>query len=195
VAGDYVTFLLDLAGSGDNRAIQETVAYRRSSRQPETAFVWKVTCDVRGKVIIAGLADEELCVIATARWHGKIAEHKQVDPAVPTTFQWELVETALRTELERRELVLDRSREAAVSNAELIEDDVLDARTARAPVRKAEVSTVPIAMAIVAVGTTGELIKRMTARFCGAVTGKSGSQVAMVGMFDLPENRSPVVEQ
>jgi hypothetical protein len=47
----------------------------------------------------------------------------------------------------------------------------------------------------VAVGTTGDLFKRMTATFCGVVTGKLGSYVALLGMFDLPENRHPIVEQ
>jgi hypothetical protein len=42
-----------------------------------------------------------------------------------------------------------------------------------------------------AVGTTGELVKRSTARFCGVVTDK----LQLVGMFDLPENRAPAVEQ
>ncbi|MBL9013137.1 MAG: hypothetical protein JNL83_03120 [Myxococcales bacterium] len=51
------------------------------------------------------------------------------------------------------------------------------------------------ALAFVAVGTTGELVKRMRARFCGVVTGVHGSDVAVLGMFDLPENRTPQVEQ
>jgi hypothetical protein len=42
-----------------------------------------------------------------------------------------------------------------------------------------------------AVGTTGDLVKRSTARFCGVVTDK----LQLVGMFDLPENRAPAVEQ
>lgn len=42
-----------------------------------------------------------------------------------------------------------------------------------------------------AVGSTGDLVKRSTARFCGVVTDK----LQLVGMFDLPENRSPLVEQ
>lgn len=50
-------------------------------------------------------------------------------------------------------------------------------------------------IAFVAVGTTGELIRGSKARFCGAVTGTAGPAVSMVGMFDLPENRTPIVEQ
>jgi hypothetical protein len=42
-----------------------------------------------------------------------------------------------------------------------------------------------------AVGSTGELVKRTIARFCGVVTDK----LQLVGMFDLPENRAPIVEQ
>lgn len=51
------------------------------------------------------------------------------------------------------------------------------------------------AIAFVAVGTTGELVKRMRAKFCGVVTGLAGTDVTAVGMFDLPENRLPQVEQ
>jgi hypothetical protein len=51
------------------------------------------------------------------------------------------------------------------------------------------------AIAFIAVGTTGELVKRSAARFCGVVIGKAAEAVSMVGMFDLPENRSPIVEQ
>lgn len=49
-----------------------------------------------------------------------------------------------------------------------------------------------------AVGSTGELVAESYARFCGVVTGKSdytnsaggtGHAIAMVGMFDLPENK------
>jgi hypothetical protein len=42
-----------------------------------------------------------------------------------------------------------------------------------------------------AVGSTGTLVKRDAARFCGVVTGK----LELVGMFDLAENRAPSVEQ
>lgn len=51
------------------------------------------------------------------------------------------------------------------------------------------------ALAFVAVGTTGELVKRDRAKLCGVVTGMAGTDVAVLGMFDLPENRMPQVEQ
>jgi hypothetical protein len=47
----------------------------------------------------------------------------------------------------------------------------------------------------VALGTTGALIKRSTATLCGAVVGKRDGRPVLVGLFDLPENRSPTVEQ
>ncbi len=50
-------------------------------------------------------------------------------------------------------------------------------------------------VAFTALGTTGDLVKRSSAKFCGAVTGANGDDVALVGLFDLPENRSPIVEQ
>ena len=50
-------------------------------------------------------------------------------------------------------------------------------------------------IAFTALGTTGDLIKRAPAKFCGAVTGIDGDAVLLVGLFDLPENRTPLVEQ
>lgn len=52
----------------------------------------------------------------------------------------------------------------------------------------------------IAVGSTGKLVERSRTRFCGVVTGRfdysnsgggTGHAVKMVGMFDLPENKSP----
>jgi hypothetical protein len=51
----------------------------------------------------------------------------------------------------------------------------------------------------IAVGSTGELVERRSARFCGVVIGRydysnsgggKGHAVSVVGMFDLPENRA-----
>ena len=50
-------------------------------------------------------------------------------------------------------------------------------------------------VAFVVGGSTGELVKRDTARLCGVVTGTSDGATAVFGMFDLPENRNPVVER
>lgn len=50
-------------------------------------------------------------------------------------------------------------------------------------------------IAFTAVGTTGELIRGSKARFCGLVTGASGAGVSMIGLFDLTENRAPILEQ
>jgi hypothetical protein len=50
-------------------------------------------------------------------------------------------------------------------------------------------------VAFAAVGTTGNLNRASKARFCGIVTGASGAGISMTGMFDLPENRSPIVER
>jgi hypothetical protein len=46
-----------------------------------------------------------------------------------------------------------------------------------------------------AAGSTGELVKRDRAKLCGVVTGTSDGATAVFGMFDLPENRNPVVEK
>lgn len=365
---DYVTFLLDLAADGDNRAIRETVRYRRDlSLRPKNAFQWKITCDARCKVIVAAISGKKPGVIATASWHaGSLAEHKHLDPRRPTSYQWDLVEVALREELARRAAIHDRSEESPVSDDQLVEDldhvedqlsdrppaaewsryelataadrakrasrrrwvigalgggaalailvvviamgarsapDLDDAEHLASPV--AAHATVPAApeidaplapepvevriakatsfaeaitlakptmtevgggaklfvtyaaaklrwadvdvpaettvghvlkdpeiergkrlctegrvetierrdlerrkiyigslrdadgdvISFVAVGTTGELVKRSQARFCGVVVGKADNAVAIVGMFDLPENRTPIVEQ
>ena len=50
-------------------------------------------------------------------------------------------------------------------------------------------------VAFVVGGTTGELVKRDTAKLCGVVTGVTDGATAVFGMFDLPENRNPVVEK
>lgn len=379
MSSDYVGFVIDLTGEGENRTVRETVRYRRDPKvRPHNAFQWKVVCDANGKVIVFGFVGGRPRVMATARWHGTLAEHKHRDPTTPTSYQWNLVEVAIREELARRASMLDRSGEAPLRPRDLIEDDVgFDAELAPAPmevlaaphdpilerelarardrddryrtrmdrrrktgllaigsgvvalailivffvvtrtrvdkpkavsapvvpappspappvtpvvvdepvevrVTKAASFTEAIALSrpamadtaealgggkqqlatyaahklrwadvdvaaettigrvlkdpelergkrmcadgtiatierrdlaarriyvgsmrladddtvsFVAVGTTGDLVKRSTARFCGAVTGRAGSDVAMVGMFDLPENRTPLVEQ
>ncbi|MBA3460422.1 MAG: hypothetical protein H0T46_10705 [Deltaproteobacteria bacterium] len=49
--------------------------------------------------------------------------------------------------------------------------------------------------AFAAVGTGGDLGERMPAKLCGAVIGVRGTTVALFGLFDLPENRMPLVEK
>lgn len=123
---DYVTFLLDLAADGDNRAIRETVAYRRNLKlRPKNAFQWKITCDIHGKIYVAGLTRGKARVLASARWHaGILAEHKHRDPTTPTAYQWKLVEVALREELARRAGMHDRSGEPAITRDQQVEDDI-----------------------------------------------------------------------
>ena len=43
-------------------------------------------------------------------------------------------------------------------------------------------------------GTTGALVKRETAAICGIVTGLANGAVSVEGLFDLAENRNPIVE-
>jgi hypothetical protein len=56
-------------------------------------------------------------------------------------------------------------------------------------------ATADDAVAFVVVGATGDLVKRSSGKLCGVVTGRNGDAVTVVGMFDLPENRHPIVEQ
>jgi YD repeat-containing protein len=44
-------------------------------------------------------------------------------------------------------------------------------------------------------GTTGAIVKRSEVTLCGVVTGFADGAVALEGMFDLPENRNPIVEK
>lgn len=44
-------------------------------------------------------------------------------------------------------------------------------------------------------GSTGELLKRDAVRACGVVTGTAGGDTELFGMFDLPDNRNPMVEK
>ncbi len=50
-------------------------------------------------------------------------------------------------------------------------------------------------VAFVAVGTTGDLVVHSTSRLCGVVIGKSAAALSILGMFDLAENRRPLVER
>jgi hypothetical protein len=47
----------------------------------------------------------------------------------------------------------------------------------------------------VASGSTGELVKRDSAKLCGVVIGSVAGSAHVFGMFDLPENRNPIVEK
>ncbi|MDX2093130.1 MAG: hypothetical protein SFX73_35130 [Kofleriaceae bacterium] len=100
----YVTFLLDLAGSGENRAIAETVRTAPDPEaRPKTAFVWKVVCDAAGHVVVSALEKKKLVVIGTARWAGtELTSLKQRAPGTPTGYQWNLVEKALLAEQAKR---------------------------------------------------------------------------------------------
>lgn len=46
-----------------------------------------------------------------------------------------------------------------------------------------------------AVGSTGTLVRRDKGTVCGVVIGKYRDSVRILGMFDLPENRTPAVER
>ena len=50
-------------------------------------------------------------------------------------------------------------------------------------------------VAIVVSGSSGTLVKRQHARICGVVIGATDGAATVYGMFDLPENRNPVVEK
>jgi hypothetical protein len=51
------------------------------------------------------------------------------------------------------------------------------------------------AVRFVAAGSTGALVRRSPATFCGVVTGRLEEAAVAVGMFDLPENREISVER
>ena len=47
----------------------------------------------------------------------------------------------------------------------------------------------------IALGSTGMLVKRSDGQLCGVATGKHDEAAVIVGLFDLPENRTPSVER
>jgi hypothetical protein len=115
-----VTFLLDLA-SAEQRIVGGKVAYRPDPnlRVGTSAFVWKVICDLEGKVVVYaatvnGRGKTE--VIATARWSdGELADYRQQTSLLPTGYQWNLVEDALR-------VALDGAPGAPLDDPQLVED-------------------------------------------------------------------------
>lgn len=71
-------------------------------------------------------------------------------------------------------------------------------RSAGVPIYEGAMTSGPGIVRFVAVGSTGELVERSAARFCGIVTGRYSYSnagggvthaVRAVGMFDLPENK------
>lgn len=97
----YLTFLLDLAGGGDNRAVKATVRYEPTKQKPKNAFSWSVTCDVHGTVVVRGHHRGRYRVIGSGRWEGDaLTDRRQID-TTPTDYQWALVEKAIRGEIAR----------------------------------------------------------------------------------------------
>jgi hypothetical protein len=119
----YVTFLLDLAGAGENRAIQDSVAYGpMPGIRPKNAFVLKVTCDAAGHVVVQGLQRGKLAVIGRARWDGyALTAFEQRARDTPNGFQWDMIEAAITAEQAQR-------AEAAPADPGPIEDLAADER-------------------------------------------------------------------
>jgi len=346
----YVVFLLDLAAEGDVRIVPRSEHFQPNhALRPANAFIWKVVCDARGKVVVHAIGPDG-GVIATAWWRDDdLREPQQKRPTVPTAYQWQLVEAALRDVLARRAQLGDLPGQDAVEDEHGVEARFRPAepgwRLVEAPARAARrrvrwiaaaagalvaaavglvvatrgsddapppphpvasgpapvpVPAAPVVeppavqlaratslaealaivrptlaaatgepgpgadllvgyasaklrwdeldgpaetsiahvlkdaeaergkrtcasgtiswierrdverrktfagrlrteagdeLAFVAVGSSGDLVKRSQARFCGVVTGRTGEAATVIGMFDLPENRAPVVEQ
>jgi hypothetical protein len=94
--GHYLGFMVDLTTGMVGRVSYEPDPGTR----PTNAFVWKVICDADLNVIVAAAAGDGTQVIATARWRdNELRELLQKAPNVPTSYQWSLVETAVRAEL------------------------------------------------------------------------------------------------
>jgi hypothetical protein len=99
--GQYVTFLLDLAADGEDRTIANSLALAPSKALPTNGFHWKVICDGEGKVFVIAPHGRGCEVVAMARYRDGDVVHRlqQEHQRVPTTFQWKLVEDALRANL------------------------------------------------------------------------------------------------
>ncbi|MFN0247643.1 MAG: hypothetical protein ACKV2T_12225 [Kofleriaceae bacterium] len=95
----YVTFLIDLADGDDDRLIEGTLRAAPCDDPPTGPFVWKVACDTKGGIQIWSLGMKQ---VASATWRGALVSRRQPSSAIPTTYQWSLVEQALALAFERR---------------------------------------------------------------------------------------------
>lgn len=128
----YLSFLLDLTGRGTNRVVKDSVRYEPTpSQRPKTAFQWKIVVDVEGTVVVRGHEGTSYRVLGTARRSGdELADHRGRG-ATPNSFQWKLVEEAVRDELARATSSL-RAHPTWVEDVEV--DDLVDTTVEDVPI-------------------------------------------------------------
>ena len=97
----YVTFLLDLVP--EEGLVEDTVrGWPDPPREPTNAFVWKVTCDDRARVVVRGLVGKRVVVLGTATWTGAGLMARSDRDGTPNDEQWRKVERALTRALAER---------------------------------------------------------------------------------------------
>jgi hypothetical protein len=93
----YVSYLLELT---QGQVLEKSVAYGPDPETtPSDGFAWKVVCDAAGKVLVRGMRDNHVRVIATARWNAGLEERCQIAADTPNDHQWAMIESTLRIEL------------------------------------------------------------------------------------------------
>lgn len=141
----YLSFLLDLTGRGENRTVKDSVRLEPApSQRPATAFQWKIVVDVEGTVVVRGHDDEandnSYRVLGKARIAGdSLARHRSRGDT-PNSFQWKLVEIAVREELARAGDAL-RAHPTWVEKVEV--EDLVDVIVTDEPVVYGTVPDVP----------------------------------------------------
>jgi hypothetical protein len=113
--------------------------------------------------------------------------------AVPK-LRWDDVATATTSVgLVLKDAKVERGKRLCASGTiGSIERDDLEGRAVyRGDLRTAEGDEI----VFLAVGSTGTLVRRDKGTVCGVVLGRQRDSVRLLGMFDLPENRTPAVER
>ncbi|MBK9035776.1 MAG: hypothetical protein IPL61_31755 [Myxococcales bacterium] len=134
----YLTFLLDLVNEATDRIVSDTLRFVPDrERRPKTTFVWKVTCDARGLVIIQAAVGSpregpsELAVIATARWTGRLEDRRRTSSKVPNDVQWGWVQAALEVASARRKADPSPYDDSLVEEVPMTRRPLVDATSAQ----------------------------------------------------------------
>lgn len=157
-------------------------ALARVLRRAKDVPLWRrVPRVVIGPIIVGALAIGATVVIFNVRTN----EPAQDTIAPFDALTWSDVERGGETTaaLIAKDPARERGRKLCVTGAvDTIAAETVDARNVHVgTLRTAEGDTVPF----VALGSTRSVVRRYTGRFCGVAHGKR-----IVGLFDLPENRS-----
>lgn len=123
------------------------------------------------------------------------AAKSDLDTLASYQLRWSDVDVASQTTLAKVEKDPDAERGRRVCADGTLERITKSERAGRTFYAGALVTKEGDRVEFLVGGTTGELVKRDSAKLCGIVTGTVDGATHVFGMFDLPENRNPVVEK